>query len=77
MADHIADTPSKVEMVFCVRYAQFHASQDIPVIVKHVRDTFNTGRTKPLAWRKAQIQAIGRLVVENAKALETAYVAVS
>jgi aldehyde dehydrogenase (NAD+) len=43
--------------------------------VARLRATFNTGRTKPVAWRKQQLQALGRLLTEHedvfAQALQT------
>lgn len=33
--------------------------------VTRLRATFNTGRTKPLAWRKQQLQALRRLLTEQ------------
>ncbi|MGE2726259.1 aldehyde dehydrogenase family protein [Mycolicibacterium pulveris] len=45
---------------------------DIPAVVRRLRDTFNTGRTKDLAWRKQQLLAMEKLVTENEDAIAEA-----
>jgi aldehyde dehydrogenase (NAD+) len=37
---------------------------DVPVIAKTLRATFDSGRTRPLAWRKAQLAGLRRMMVE-------------
>src|SRR5688500_3436150 len=37
---------------------------DAAVVVKGLRTTFESGRTRPLAWRKAQIAGLRRMMVE-------------
>ncbi|MEU9607455.1 aldehyde dehydrogenase family protein [Streptomyces sp. NPDC048057] len=38
---------------------------DVPATVARLNATFATGRTKPLSWRKAQLRALRRLLVEQ------------
>ncbi|MGE2691942.1 aldehyde dehydrogenase family protein [Mycolicibacterium pulveris] len=45
---------------------------DIPAVVRRLRNTFNTGRTKDLAWRKQQLLAMEKLVTENEDAIAEA-----
>ncbi|UGT43442.1 aldehyde dehydrogenase family protein [Nocardia yamanashiensis] len=40
--------------------------------VARLRDTFATGHTRPLAWRKAQLAALKRMLVEREDAFATA-----
>ncbi|MEU1444005.1 aldehyde dehydrogenase family protein [Streptomyces mirabilis] len=40
--------------------------------VTRLRATFNTGRTKPLAWRKQQLQALRRVLTEQGDVFEQA-----
>ncbi|WP_433544152.1 aldehyde dehydrogenase family protein (plasmid) [Streptomyces sp. CA-294286] len=42
---------------------------DAPRLVGRLRATFATGRTKPLAWRRAQLEALRSLLVEHQEAL--------
>lgn len=44
----------------------------IPGIVKSLRETFATGRTREYQWRKAQLVALGRLFNENEAAIAAA-----
>jgi aldehyde dehydrogenase (NAD+) len=37
---------------------------DAPVLVKSLRTTFESGRTRPLAWRKAQLAGLRRMMEE-------------
>src|SRR5947209_20096033 len=41
------------------------ATRSIPDTVAHLRATFRSGRTKPIAWRLAQLEAIERMVAER------------
>lgn len=43
----------------------------LPALVADLRKSFNAGRTKPLAWRRAQLKALQRLLEENHKAVRT------
>ncbi len=43
-----------------------------PAVVRRLRETFKTGRTKDLAWRKQQLEAMERLVTENEDAIAAA-----
>ncbi|MGY4866605.1 aldehyde dehydrogenase family protein [Mycolicibacterium elephantis] len=52
--------------------APAQSTTDIPAVVRRLRDTFNTGRTKDLAWRKQQLEAMERLVTENEDAIAEA-----
>ena len=45
---------------------------EIPPIVARLRTSFDTGRTKPIAWRRAQLRALRRLLVEERPTLEKA-----
>src|SRR5258705_8794814 len=47
-------------------------SPDIPGIVGRLRETFATGRTRSMDWRKQQLQALERLMVENEPAIAVA-----
>ena len=42
---------------------------EIEPLVARLRETFDSGRTKPLAWRKAQLEALIRFAKENGDAL--------
>jgi aldehyde dehydrogenase (NAD+) len=48
------------------------STQDIPGIVQRLRDTFKTGRTRTVEWRKQQLQAMERLMVDNEQAIAAA-----
>jgi aldehyde dehydrogenase (NAD+) len=45
---------------------------DIPAVVAGLRNTFATGRTRDIAWRKQQLQALEKLVVDNEPAIADA-----
>jgi aldehyde dehydrogenase (NAD+) len=45
---------------------------DIPTVVARLRKTFATGRTRDVAWRKQQLQALEKLVTENESAIADA-----
>ncbi len=38
---------------------------DIPSVVRQLRETFASGRTRSIEWRKQQLKAIERMMVEN------------
>lgn len=45
---------------------------DIPAVVARLRQTFATGRTRPVEWRREQLLALGRLMSENEAAVTDA-----
>src|ERR1700712_3591064 len=45
---------------------------DIPAVVARLRATYATGRTRDVAWRKQQLQALERMVTENETAIAEA-----
>ncbi len=45
---------------------------DIPATVRRLRETFATGRTRSIEWRKQQLQALEKLMVENEPAIAEA-----
>jgi aldehyde dehydrogenase (NAD+) len=45
---------------------------DIPAVVAGLRKTFATGRTRDVAWRKQQLQALEKMVVDNEPAIADA-----
>jgi aldehyde dehydrogenase (NAD+) len=45
---------------------------DIPDTVKRLRDTFATGRTRSVDWRKQQLQALEKMMFENEAAIAAA-----
>ncbi|MCV7420786.1 aldehyde dehydrogenase family protein [Mycobacterium yunnanensis] len=47
-------------------------SADVAAIVARLRATFATGRTRDVAWRKRQLDAMVRLLTENEPAIATA-----
>lgn len=49
-----------------------HADTDIPATVARLRRTFATGRTRDIEWRKRQLRALERLMVENETAIAAA-----
>ena len=48
------------------------ATTDIPATVRRLRETFATGRTRSLEWRKNQLRALERLMTENETAIADA-----
>ncbi len=48
------------------------ATVDIPGTVRRLRETFKTGRTRSLEWRKQQLRALERLMLENEPAIAAA-----
>jgi aldehyde dehydrogenase (NAD+) len=50
----------------------FVAPDAVPALVRSVRAAFDSGRTRPLAWRAAQLRALRRLLTENVPAVEEA-----
>jgi len=53
----------------------YTSSVAIPGIVASTRAAFESGRTKPLSWRKAQLRAVRALVLENEAAITAAIAA--
>ncbi|KWX69216.1 aldehyde dehydrogenase family protein [Mycobacterium sp. NAZ190054] len=47
-------------------------STDIPAVVRKLRGTFATGRTRSVEWRKEQLHALERLMTENEGAIAEA-----
>ncbi|WP_369185301.1 aldehyde dehydrogenase family protein [Streptomyces sp. Y1] len=45
---------------------------DAPAVVARLRAVFTSGRTKPLAWRQAQLAALRSLLTEQTEALQQA-----
>ncbi|AHC23403.1 MULTISPECIES: aldehyde dehydrogenase family protein [Mycobacteriaceae] len=45
---------------------------DIPAVVARMRATYATGRTRDLEWRRTQLRALERLVVDNEEAIAAA-----
>lgn len=45
---------------------------DIPATVERLRRTFATGRTRDIEWRRRQLRALERLIVENETAIAAA-----
>jgi len=43
--------------------------EEISPLVAKLRTTFDSGKTKPLAWRRAQLEALIRFAKENSDAL--------
>lgn len=57
------------------RPAEAATSEPIPAMVSRLRKTFETGRTRPLEWRVAQLEALERMLVEREKDFVKAIVA--
>jgi aldehyde dehydrogenase (NAD+) len=47
-------------------------ASDIPATVARLRETFATGRTRSIEWRKQQLKALERMMVENEAAVAAA-----
>lgn len=47
----------------------------IPAIVQRARDAFNSGRTRPLSWRRAQLDGMRKLLEDNSEQLLAALAA--
>ena len=45
---------------------------DIPEIVRRLRETFKTGRTRSIDWRKQQLRALEQMMLENEPAVAAA-----
>jgi aldehyde dehydrogenase (NAD+) len=45
---------------------------DIPALVRRLRETFATGRTKSVDWRKQQLRGLEKMMVENEAAIADA-----
>ncbi len=52
--------------------APTQSATDVPGVVRRLRETFKTGRTKDLDWRRQQLRAMERLVTENEDAIAEA-----
>jgi len=42
-----------------------HDSADLPGTVRRLRETFASGRTRSVEWRKQQLQALEKMMIEN------------
>jgi aldehyde dehydrogenase (NAD+) len=47
-------------------------NSDIPKIVAHLRQTFATGKTRSVEWRRAQLRALEKMMAENEPAIAAA-----
>ena len=47
-------------------------SADIPGVVRRLRQTYATGRTRNVEWRKEQLRALGTLMSDNEGAIADA-----
>jgi len=45
---------------------------DIPAVVRRLRETFATGKTRSIEWRKQQLRALEKLMVDNEPAIAEA-----
>src|ERR1700759_842489 len=45
---------------------------DVPGIVRRLRDTFTTGRTRSIEWRKQQLLGLEKMMIENEAAAAAA-----
>jgi aldehyde dehydrogenase (NAD+) len=45
---------------------------EIPKIVAHLRETFSTGKTRSVEWRRAQLRALEKMMAENEGAIADA-----
>lgn len=45
---------------------------DIPKIVAHLRQTFSTGKTRSIEWRRAQLRGLEKMMAENEPAIAAA-----
>lgn len=57
------------ESVAPVKAGSSAGSTDIPAVVRRLRDTYATGRTRSVEWRKEQLRAVGRLMSDNERAI--------
>ena len=60
------------ESVVPVHVGEGAGSADIPAVVRRLRDTFATGRTRSVEWRKEQLHALERLMADNEGAIAEA-----
>ncbi|MET0456378.1 MAG: aldehyde dehydrogenase family protein [Mycobacterium sp.] len=65
-----ADATAATESVAPSRTAA--TAVDVPAVVALLRRTFATGRTRDVAWRKQQLEALATLVTENEPAIAAA-----
>jgi aldehyde dehydrogenase (NAD+) len=59
------ETTHAAEVTHATAPAAPAASSDVAKTVARLRKTFATGRTRSLEWRKEQLRALNRLMVEN------------
>ena len=48
------------------------AHSDIPKVVARLRQTFSTGKTRSVEWRRAQLHALEKMMTENESAIAAA-----
>src|ERR1700743_2146845 len=48
------------------------AHSDIPKIVAHLRQTFSTGKTRSIEWRRALLRGLEKMMAENEPAIAAA-----
>lgn len=65
-------TTESAAPVHAARSAGAAATSDIPAVVRRLRDTFATGRTRSVEWRKQQLNALERLMADNEGAVADA-----
>ena len=41
------------------------SATDVAATIERLRATFHSGRTRPLSWRRQQLQALRRLLAER------------
>src|SRR5690242_17890611 len=58
-----AETQDDAEGAFRLGVAT--AASPAAAVVERLRATFETGRTRPVAWRRGQLEAIKRMLVEH------------
>lgn len=58
-----------VSLPLTLQYTQL---DEIPGIVQRLHSHFKTGATKPLEWRRAQLRALDRMLMENQTVFEEA-----
>lgn len=63
---------TKEHAIILPQTLEFTKIDEIPGIVAKLRNTFKSGQTKPLEWRKAQLRALGRMLTENKSLFEEA-----
>jgi len=60
-----AAAKAEAETTFRPKVAEAPARESAAALVERLRATFDSGRTRPVAWRRAQLQAIKRMLLEH------------